>query len=55
METSSAPYIMFADQDDIWMPKKIEKTLSHMFELENKYGSQPFLVASLTWWLLTNS
>lgn len=29
-------YIMFADQDDIWLPNKIEITLSHMIESESK-------------------
>lgn len=44
MDVSSAPYIMFSDQDDIWMPNKIEKTLSHMLAMEAKEGNHPFLV-----------
>lgn len=44
MESSSAPYAMLADQDDIWMPKKVEKTFEHMLELEKKYTNQPLLV-----------
>lgn len=44
MEYSSASYIMFSDQDDIWMPKKIEKTLSCMRAMELEYGNHPFLV-----------
>lgn len=43
---SSAPYIMFSDQDDVWMPQKIEKTLLEMKSLELKYGALPFLVHS---------
>lgn len=31
-------YFMFCDQDDVWMPDKIEKTLKHMQKMENKYG-----------------
>lgn len=46
MEHSSAQYALFSDQDDIWMPKKIEKTLSCMNSLEIKYGNHPFLVHS---------
>lgn len=44
MEFSSAPYIMFSDQDDVWMPNKIEKTLSVMQAMELQYGDHPFLV-----------
>lgn len=36
-----APYIMFCDQDDIWLPKKIEKTYKRMTEIEN---NRPALV-----------
>jgi len=31
-------YYMFCDQDDVWMPHKIEKTLKHMKKMEYKYG-----------------
>ena len=38
-------YYMFVDQDDVWLPDKIEKTLNKMLELENKYGKEtPILV-----------
>src|SRR5260221_9001719 len=30
MEVSSSPYVMFADQDDIWMSSKVEQTLACM-------------------------
>lgn len=33
-------YYMFCDQDDIWHPDKIEKTLTHMKKLEKKYGAE---------------
>lgn len=32
-----ARYFMFADQDDIWLPLKIEKTLACMQSLEDRY------------------
>lgn len=42
---STAPYVMFCDQDDIWLPNKIEVTLAKMKALEAKYGSDtPLLV-----------
>ncbi|WP_457786539.1 glycosyltransferase family 2 protein [Geobacillus sp. Geo 8.1] len=41
---SNAQYIMFCDQDDIWLPKKIELTLNKMYELESVYKNTPLLV-----------
>jgi glycosyltransferase involved in cell wall biosynthesis len=35
---SEASYFMFADQDDIWLPLKIEKTLVCMQRLEEEYS-----------------
>ncbi len=38
-------YVMFSDQDDVWLPEKIEITLDKMLELEKKYGkNKPILV-----------
>ncbi len=34
LQQSSADYIMFCDQDDVWMPTKIEHSLRRMLELE---------------------
>ncbi len=39
-------YIMFCDQDDIWLPDKIEKTLGYMLEAEEQYPDTPILVHS---------
>lgn len=36
LENSSAEYIMFCDQDDVWLPSKIERTLNKMKELVKK-------------------
>ncbi|MGC8677702.1 MAG: glycosyltransferase family 2 protein [Hydrogenobaculum sp.] len=45
LRKSSANYIMFADQDDVWLPQKIEKTLKKMLDLEKSFGSNvPILV-----------
>ncbi|MBN9378525.1 MAG: hypothetical protein BGO14_08505 [Chlamydiales bacterium 38-26] len=46
MEFSAAPYVMFADQDDVWLPHKVKQTLNVMQQLERKYGEQPLLVHS---------
>lgn len=37
LEASSAEYIMFCDQDDVWMEDKIARTRSAMHELETQY------------------
>lgn len=38
-------YIMLCDQDDVWMPQKIELSLAKMKDLEERYGKdQPLLV-----------
>lgn len=39
-------YVMFADQDDIWLPDKIELTLSTMKNIQHELGSSPILVHS---------
>jgi glycosyltransferase involved in cell wall biosynthesis len=40
-------YVMLSDQDDVWLPDKIEKTLGKMFMLENRWGHRtPALVHS---------
>ncbi|MFS0836694.1 glycosyltransferase family 2 protein [Paenibacillus sp. 1P03SA] len=41
---TKADYFMFADQDDVWLPDKIEKTLARMKQLENTCGRQPLLI-----------
>lgn len=42
---SDARYIMFADQDDVWLPNKIEYTLSAMM-LGEEHSTSPLLVHS---------
>ncbi len=42
-----ASYVMLADQDDIWFPTKIERTLACMRSLEQRFGrAHPTLVHS---------
>ncbi len=42
---TSGDYLMFADQDDTWYPKKIEITLNEMFAIERAKGADvPVLV-----------
>ncbi|SFR50982.1 Glycosyl transferase family 2 [Marinobacter daqiaonensis] len=42
---SSSPYIMFADQDDVWCPDKIDITLRKIKEMEAEYGRDTALLA----------
>jgi glycosyltransferase involved in cell wall biosynthesis len=45
MKESNAEYLMFCDQDDVWLPGKIDLTLNKMKQLEDQYGPDvPFLV-----------
>ncbi|MFN4244894.1 MAG: glycosyltransferase [Brevinematia bacterium] len=45
MKFSTAERIMFADQDDVWLPEKVEISLNNINELEKVYGNQtPLLV-----------
>ena len=48
LEQSSAQYVLLADQDDIWYPEKIEKSLARIIELEKTKdgGIRPALVFS---------
>lgn len=45
LQYSTADYIMFADQDDVWLQQKIEITLEKMHQMERQYGKEtPLLV-----------
>ncbi len=46
LEYSKSDYIMFCDQDDYWLPHKIENTLTKMKLLEQQYPDIPALVFS---------
>ena len=43
LENVDSEYYMFCDQDDIWLPEKVEKTFDRMKEIE---GTAPVLVAT---------
>ncbi|GAA4327277.1 glycosyltransferase family 2 protein [Mucilaginibacter gynuensis] len=43
-KSNDTRYIMFCDQDDIWLPEKIEKTLATMQEAEIQYPTVPIMV-----------
>lgn len=40
-------FVMFSDQDDVWLPFKIETTLNRMKEEETRNRDEPILVFSL--------
>ena len=45
MEHSNAEYVMFCDQDDVWLPEKIERCLNAMRKMEKELKSgKPALV-----------
>ena len=45
LQFSTAPYIAFCDQDDVWLPGKLQLLKNHMVQVENRYGSEfPVLV-----------
>jgi glycosyltransferase involved in cell wall biosynthesis len=45
MRNSVADYVMFCDQDDVWLPEKTGSTLEKMKEMEAEYGREaPLLV-----------
>jgi len=44
LEHSQSQYSMFCDQDDVWLPEKIELTLNKMKEAENLHPDLPILV-----------
>ena len=47
MEHSTADYVMFSDQDDVWLPHKTERLMEAMEALEKQHGRDtPTLVHS---------
>ena len=46
LERSGAQYIMLCDQDDVWLPDKIEKSLNRLLQMEKDSPGLPQLVHS---------
>lgn len=46
LNESKADYIMFCDQDDVWLPEKIQNTLDKVLEIEQQHPGQSVLVFS---------
>jgi glycosyltransferase involved in cell wall biosynthesis len=44
LEYADTEYIMFSDQDDVWLPNKIDLTLNAMKATERIYPDRPILV-----------
>ncbi len=47
LEKSTANYIFFCDQDDIWVKEKIEKSLAALIELENNSDTPCMLYSDM--------
>jgi hypothetical protein len=47
LQATTAPYVAFADQDDVWFAKKLESSLEKIKDLESRHGSgMPLMVHS---------
>jgi len=47
LRLARAPYVALADQDDVWLPRKVELMVGRMRELEARHGAdRPLLVYS---------
>lgn len=46
LKKSNSKYIMFCDQDDIWLPNKIEESLNAILLLEQSNPNTPILIHS---------
>ncbi|HAL45300.1 MAG: hypothetical protein A2Y12_06460 [Planctomycetes bacterium GWF2_42_9] len=44
LKSSQSEYIMFCDQDDVWLPYKIELTFNAMQSAKNQYSDSPILI-----------
>lgn len=44
VETSTAPYLLFCDQDDVWFPEKVELQYQALRRLEGEYGAETALL-----------
>jgi hypothetical protein len=46
LHASGAPYVMCCDQDDLWLPRKVEHQLTRIMDMEAEHGAGPLLVYS---------
>ena len=46
MEKVEAPYYMFCDQDDVWLPNKIELSIQAMETLQQQYPQTPIIICT---------
>ena len=44
LEATSAPYVALADQDDVWLPEKLEVSYREMCSVESRRGSELSLI-----------
>lgn len=48
---SDLPYVMLADQDDLWLPNKVSTMFGRMKKMEERYGSEMPIFVMPTWHL----
>ncbi len=46
LEHVDAPYYMFCDQDDVWIPEKVELSIKKIKELEQENANRPVVVCT---------
>lgn len=44
LENVESHYYMFCDQDDVWLPTKVEHTLNRIKEVELSHPNLPILI-----------
>jgi len=44
LEKSSSNYVMFCDQDDVWLPEKVEKSIKKLLLIEKEFPGVPALI-----------
>jgi glycosyltransferase involved in cell wall biosynthesis len=46
LASSNADYMMFCDQDDIWLPEKVQRAVVLMHEQEKIFSDKPIIICS---------
>lgn len=54
LENATSDYVMFCDQDDVWLENKVESSVFHIKQMERKYGIDVPLLASMDLQVVNN-